>query len=142
MKKKVLNCLRAIRKNVVEYIITNRLFISYVILSLLGTMLVRKFTLGTFFSFKPFITDLGIILIIGGLGYFVKPKNQFKYYFIWLIIFTLINIISSIYYTFYTSFASFGEIATVGQAETVTGSIFERIRFVDLKYISSYPKDG
>ena len=135
MKKKVLNCLRAIRKNVVEYIITNRLFISYVILSLLGTMLVRKFTLGTFFSFKPFITDLGIILIVGGLGYFVKPKNQFKYYFIWLIIFTLINIISSIYYTFYTSFASFGEIATVGQAETVTGSIFERIRFVDLMYI-------
>ncbi len=135
MKKKVLNCLRAIRKNVVEYIITNRLFISYVILALLGTMLVRKFTLGTFFSFKPFITELGIILIVGGLGYFIKPKNQFKYYFIWLIIFTLINIISSIYYTFYTSFASFGELGTVGQAETVTGSIFERLRFVDVMYV-------
>lgn len=135
MKKKVLNCLRAIRKNVVEYIITNRLFISYVILALLGTMLVRKFTVGSFFSFKPFITDLGIILIVGGLGYFVKPKNQFKYYFIWLIIFTLINIISSIYYTFYTSFASFGELGTVGQAETVTGSIFEKLRFVDIMYI-------
>ena len=135
MKKKVLNCLRAIRKNVVEYIITNRLFISYVIMALLGTMLVRKFTVGSFFSFKPFITDLGIILIVGGLGYFVKPKNQFKYYFIWLIIFTLINIISSIYYTFYTSFASFGELGTVGQAETVTGSIFEKLRFVDIMYI-------
>ena len=94
MKKKVLNCLRTIRKNVVEYIITNRLFISYVILSLLGTMLVRKFTIGTFFNFKSLITDLGIIFIIGGFGYFVKPKNQFKYYFIWLIIFNLINIIN------------------------------------------------
>ena len=135
MKKKVLNCLRAIRKNVVEYIITNRLFISYVIFALIGTMLVRKFTIGTFFSFKPFITDLGIVLIVGGFGYFIKPKNQFKYYFIWLIIFTLINIISSIYYTFYTSFASFSELVTVGQAETVTGSIFEKLRFVDLMYV-------
>lgn len=135
MKKKILNCLRTIRKNVVEYIITNRLFISYVIFALIGTMLVRKFTIGTFFSFKPFITDLGIVLIVGGFGYFIKPKNQFKYYFIWLIIFTLINIISSIYYTFYTSFASFSELVTVGQAETVTGSIFEKLRFVDLMYV-------
>ena len=135
MKKKVFNCLRAIRKNIVEYIITNRLFISYVIFALIGTMLVRKFTVGSFFSFKPFITDLGIILIVGGFGYFIKPKNQFKYYFIWLIIFTLINIISSIYYTFFTSFASFGELGTIGQTETVTGSIFERIRFVDLMYV-------
>ena len=135
MKKKILNCLRTIRKNVVEYIITNRLFISYVTFALIGTMLVRKFTIGTFFSFKPFITDLGIVLIVGGFGYFIKPKNQFKYYFIWLIIFTLINIISSIYYTFYTSFASFSELVTVGQAETVTGSIFEKLRFVDLMYV-------
>lgn len=135
MKEKVFKCLRTIRKSIIEYIVTNRLFISYVIFALLGTMLVRKFTIGSFFSFKPFITDLGIILIVGGLGYFIKPKNQFKYYFIWLIIFTLINIISSIYYTFYTSFASFGELATVGQAETVTGSIFEKLRFVDLMYI-------
>ena len=135
MKKKILNCLRTIRKNVVEYIITNRLFISYVIFALIGTMLVRKFTIGTFFSFKPFITDLGIVLIVGGFGYFIKPKNQFKYYFIWLIIFTLINIISSIYYTFYTSFSSFSELVTVGQAETVTGSIFEKLRFVDLMYV-------
>ena len=136
MKKKVFNCLKTIRKNVVEYIITNRLFISYVIFALLGTMLVRKFTVGSFLSFKPFITDLGLILIIGGLGYFIKPKHQFKYYFIWLIIFTLMNIINSIYYTFYTNFASFGELGAVGQTETVTGSIFERIRFVDLMYIA------
>lgn len=135
MKNKIYDCLSIIRKNIVEYIITNRLFISYVILSVLGTMLVRKWTLGSFFSLKPFITDLGIILVIGGLGYFVKPKNQFKYYFIWLIIFTLINIVSSIYYTFYTSFASFGEFATIGQAETVTGSIFEKIKITDIIYI-------
>ena len=98
MEKKIKKTLKTIRKSIVEYIITNRLFISYVILAIIGTMFVRYFTIGNFFSFKPFITDLGIILIIGGLGYFVKPKNQFKNYYKWLIIFTIINVINSIYY--------------------------------------------
>lgn len=135
MKEKFYPIFKKIRKNVVEYIITNRLFLSYLVLSIIGILFVRKFTLGNFFAIKSFITELGLILVIGSFGYLVKPKNQFKYYFIWIIIFTLINIISSIYYTFYTSFASFGELASVGQVETVTGSIFEKIRFVDLMYI-------
>ena len=71
MKRKINNCLKKIRKNTVEYIITNRLFVSYVILTLLATMFVRKFTIGTFFSFKPLITDLGLILLIGSFGYYV-----------------------------------------------------------------------
>ena len=76
-------------KSIVEYIITNRLFISYVVLSLIATICVRAFTIGSALKLKPFLTDLGFILVIGGLGYFVKPKNQFKYYFTWLIIFNL-----------------------------------------------------
>lgn len=135
MKEKISKFFKTVRKNIIEYIITNRLFISYVILALISTMCVRKFTIGSFWSIKPLITDLGLILIIGAFGYFVKPKNQFKYYFIWIIIFTIMSIISSIYYTFYTSFASFGELATVGQVETVTGSIYDKLRVVDLMYI-------
>ena len=102
MKEKISNILKIIRKNIVEYIITNRLFISYVILSILGTMFVRKFTVGSFWALKPLITDIGLILIIGAFGYFVKPQNQFRYYFVWIIIFKLMNIIISIYYIFYT----------------------------------------
>lgn len=135
MKEKVINNFKVIRKNVVEYVVTNRLFISYVIIALLATMFVRKFTVGTFWSFKPMITDLGMILIIGGLGYFIKPKNQFKYYFLWTIIFNLMCLISSIYYRFFTSFASVGELATVGQTETVTGSIYDRLSMGDAIFI-------
>lgn len=131
MKKRIVECLQKLRKTIIDYIITNRLFISYVILTLIATMFVRKFTVGHFFSFKPFITDLGLILIIGALGYFIKPKNQFKYYFTWNIIICLICLISSIYYRFFTSFASIGELATVGQTETVTGSIFDRLSIAD-----------
>lgn len=135
MKDKTKTTLKKFRKSVVEYIITNRLFLSYVILSLIGTMLLRHFTLNKLWSFKPFIVDLAWILIIGALGYFVKPKNQFNYFFIWLIVFTTAEVINSVYYTFYVSFASFSEMATLGQVETVVGSIFEKLRVVDFIYI-------
>ena len=114
------------KRKLIEYIISNRLFISYVFLSIIGTVLVRYFTTGLS-SLYPFITDIGIILLIGGIGYFIKGKNQFKYFFVWICIFTLIEIVNSIYYVFYTSFASFGELSTLSQAETVTGSIWEKI---------------
>ncbi|MEG0794287.1 MAG: LTA synthase family protein [Bacilli bacterium] len=135
MKEKIKHGLKIAKKNIVEYVLTNRLFISYVVLSLIMTVLVRKFTIGSFFALKPLLTDLGLIILIGGLGYFVKPKNQFKYYFVWVIFFTALCIISSIYYRFYTSFASFGELATLTQMETVTGSLAERIKLVDIMYI-------
>ena len=135
MKEKTKLALKKIRKSVIEYIVTNRLFLSYVILSLIGTMLLRNFTMGKLWSLKPFVVDLGLILIIGALGYFVKPKNQFKYFFIWMLVFTTMEIVNSVYYTFYTNFASFSEIATLGQVETVVGSIFERLRIVDFIYI-------
>ncbi|MBE6148400.1 MAG: LTA synthase family protein [Firmicutes bacterium] len=121
-----MNIYKKSKRKIIEYIVSNRLFISYVLLSAIGTILVRRFTTGVS-SWYPFITDLGIICLIGGIGYFIKGKNQFKYFFTWLCIFTLIEIVNSIYYIFYTSFASFGELATLSQAETVTGSIWEKL---------------
>lgn len=135
MKKDFNKTIKNVKKNVVEYVLTNRLFISYCILALIATICIRKFTINSVFRIKPLITDLGLILLIGSFGYFVKPKNQFKYYFTCLIIINLTCLISSIYYRFFTSFASIGELATVGQTETVTGSIFDRLKIYDFIYI-------
>ena len=135
MKKNVKKTFKKVKKNTIEYIITNRLFISYVFLSYIATICVRKFTIGTAFNINPMVTDLGLILMIGSFGYLIKPKNQFKYYFIWIIIFNLMCLISSIYYIFFTSFASIGELATIGQTETVTGSIFDKLRISYMIYI-------
>ncbi len=135
MKEKIKLLFRKLRKNIIEYIATNRLFITYVILSLIGLMLVRNFTIDNMWSFEAFISDLALVLIIGSFGYLVKPKNQYRYFLIVLIIFTFMEVINSIYYTFYTSFASFGELATAGQTETVMGSVFERIKITHLIYI-------
>jgi len=135
MKEKVSIMLRRARKSVVQYVATNRLFITYVLISMIGLMLIRNFTVGNMFSFKTFIVDLALVLILGSFGYLAKPKNQFKYFFVILLVFTVIEMINSIYYTFYYSFASLGELGTVGQTETVMGSIYEKIKIVDLIYI-------
>ena len=135
MKEKIKLTLRRFRKNVIEYIATNRLFLSYVVIATIGLLLIRNFTIGNVDEFKVFYIDLAMVLILGSFGYLFKAKNQFKYYFILLIIFTAMEVINSIYYTFYYSFASFGELATVGQTETVMGSIYEKLKLRDLMYI-------
>lgn len=135
MKKKLVNILKKIRKYVALYLTTNRLFISYVILSLIGTILLRNFTIGNTFNFKPIVADLGVILLIGSFGYVIKPEKRYKYYFMWILVFTIMQIVNSVYYTFYVSFASFGELATLSQVKTVTGSLFEKFKFYDFIYI-------
>ena len=136
MKKKVSNNMyKKIKKSLIEYILTNRLFISYVLVSMLCAFLARSNTIGTGKSIFPFITDLGIIILIGSIGYLFKPKNQYKYFFTWIIIYALIGLVNSIYYVFYTSFASFGEVASLSQTETVTGSIWEKFRWGYIVFI-------
>ena len=136
MKKKVSNNMyKKIKKSLIEYILTNRLFISYVLVSMLCAFLARSNTIGTGKSIFPFITDLGIIILIGSIGYLFKPKNQYKYFFTWIIIYALIGLVNSVYYVFYTSFASFGEVASLSQTETVTGSIWEKFRWGYIVFI-------
>lgn len=133
--KKILSTLNNAKRTSIEYIISNRLFLSYLIISIIGMVVVRRVTIGRVSTLYPFITDLGLILIIGSFGYFIKPKNQFKYYFTWLMIFFAMQIVNAIYYVFYTSFASFGEFASLSQIETVTGSIWEKVRISYIFYL-------
>lgn len=133
--KKINKVLNKIRFNITKYIYTNRLFLTYLLLALCGTIIVRNVTINGTFAIKPMFTDIGLILLVGAFGYIIKPKNQFKYFFTWLIIFSVMEIINSVYYTFYASFASFAELSTLSQAETVTDSIFAQLRLVDFIYI-------
>jgi len=131
--KKMLNKFKINSKT---YLKTNILFMSYVVLSLLNATLLRFFTVGNYFEIKPILADLSIILLIGALGYFIKPKNQFKYFFTWNVIFTAICVVNSLYYTNYLSYASFSLLATslqiVDVADAVTENILEVKDFVYL----------
>jgi hypothetical protein len=135
LKKKVVTFLKKTRKKISKYLSTNRLFLTYLIFTLIETILIRHYTLGNTWDFAPFICDLALLIIIGSFGYFIKPKKQFNYYFIWLFIVTLMCVINSIYYVFYTSFASFSLLAELGLVGEVGDSLTEKFRIVDFIYI-------
>lgn len=142
MKKKIINTLKKIRKKISKYISANRLFLTFVLFAFIETILIRNFTIGHIFqntedamAYDPFICDLALITIIGAFGYFIKPKKQFNYYFIWLIIITAMCVINSIYYVFYTSFASFSLLAELGLVGEVGDSLIEKFRIIDFIYI-------
>jgi phosphoglycerol transferase MdoB-like AlkP superfamily enzyme len=115
-----------------SYVYSNRLFLSYFLLAIFALFLVKYNTVGVDFLIRSAIVDIGLVLIIGSFCYILKPKNQIKYLMIILAFICLICIIDSIYYMFYTSFSSVGDLATLSQVETVTGSIFEKVKVIDI----------
>ena len=127
--------LKKIRKNVSKYLSTNRLFLTFVVFCMIETMLIRNFTIGHPFSFKPFICDLALIILIGSFGYLIKPKKQFRYFFIWMLIVTTACIVNSIYFVFYTNFASFGFLAEIRFMGEVGDSVVEKFKVKDFIYL-------
>ena len=135
MKRKIINFFKKTRKKISKYLSTNRLFLTFVLFSLIETIIIRNYTIRNVFDYKPLICDFALLIIIGAFGYFIKPKKQFNYYFIWLLIITLMCIINSVYYVFYTSFASFSLIAELGLVGEVGDSVVEKFRVIDFIYI-------
>ena len=133
--KKIGNVLKTGKRKVINYLSTNRLFLSYVIFSIICTILVRNNTIGNPFDYNPLLIDCGVIIIIGALGYLIKPKNQFKYYFIWLLIYAIMCVVNSAYFHFYQSFASFSLLATAGQLGGVSDALYEELRLIDFIYL-------
>ena len=76
--RKIKKYLKKLWQLIIKYFYTNRLFITYVLLALLGTIFIRELTIINTFHFKSLITDLGIILALGAIGYLFKPKNRFN----------------------------------------------------------------
>ena len=132
--KKLEDKLKMIRFSIAKYIYSNRLFITYFILAIIGTIVFQEVTINKGIS-KPFFVDFGLILLIGSFGYFIKPKNQFKYLFTWFILFTLMEVVNSVYNTFYDSFASFAELSTLSQTKTVTDAVTSKLRIIDFIYV-------
>ncbi len=125
-KKFKISFKRGLKKSTI-YIKTNVLFSTFILTSLLSATLVRFFTLKNYFDLSPFLADLSFVLMIGALGYFLKPKNQFKYFFTWSIIFTILCTINTVYYTNFLSYISFSLIKTSFQLAGVTDAVIENV---------------
>ena len=89
-----------------------------------------------YIAIAPILADLSIVIIVGGLGFLLKPKNRFGYYLGFSIFFTAICLINSIYYTYYTSFASVSMLSLTQYVGDVGDAVVEQvIDFKDLLYI-------
>ena len=118
------------------YVKTNILFIGFILVSLVNSTLLRFFTVEKFWTIKPILADLSVTILIGSIGYFIKPKKQFRYFGLMATLFTLICFINSIYYTNYLSFTSISLLATSTQAIGVADAIWKQIMQIkDFIYI-------
>lgn len=118
------------------YFKTNKLFFVFVLTSVGNATLLRFLTVQNYFEIKPLLADTGAVLLIGAFGYFFKPKNQFKYYFAWSIIFTFLCIVNSMYYTNYLSYASVSLLATSLQVVDVGDAVVQKIMEIkDFSYL-------
>lgn len=136
MKQKFNDFIKLFKIHSKTYFKTNVLFMTFVLTSLINGCLVRFLTVKNYFAISPIIADLAIILMIGAFGYFIKPKNQFKYFFTLSIVFSLVCIVNSMYYTNYVSFASFSLLKTSLQIVDVSDAVVDNVmEFKDFAYL-------
>lgn len=121
--------------NLWEFIKYNRQFLSFVILCLISCMLVRHYTINQFWNFKSTFFDMSVIILLGSLAYFFKPKKQFYYFMTIIIIITLINFINGIYYAFFSNYVSFALLASLGQTAEVSDAVFEKLKLANFVYL-------
>ena len=134
-KNKISKVFKKLRTFFITYAKTNIIFISYVLVCLINSTLLRYFTTDSILNIKPFLADLALLILIGSLGYLIKPKNRFKYYSSWAICFTAICIINCVYYHNYVSFVSFSLLSTSKQAVSVADAITKIFELKDLLFL-------
>jgi hypothetical protein len=118
-----------------SYVVSNRLFFSYTLISLFTCILARQLTVGFGIDIRSVVVELSIILMVGSFCYLKRPTKRFSYLFKWLCFFAALGAIHTVYYKFYTSFGSIGDVASLSQAETVTGSIFEKLKIENIFFL-------
>lgn len=135
-KRKLIDILNKSKDSVIYFFKNNILFTTFIITNLINGSLIRFLTVKNFTAFSPILADLTFILFVGVFAYFFKPKNRFKYFMTWSVIFTLVCVINSMYYTNYVSFTSFSLLATSLQISGVDGGALENImELKDFSYI-------
>ena len=134
-ERKLKSKIKNIKKLLYGYASTNILFMTFFFSSIINSTLLRFFTVKNYFGVTPLLADASIVLMVGAFGYFIKPKNQFKYFFTWGIVFTLLCVINSVYYTNYLSFVSFSLIETSLQVVSVGDAVTNIIELKDFSFI-------
>ena len=114
-------------KRILVYLKTNIIFEVFIIVNIINGIMLRYYTIGNAFDIKPLFGDLTLILVLGSVAYFIKPKRQVIYLSILTIIFSLTCFINCVYNGNYKNFASFSMLSTATELTGYTDAVFENI---------------
>ena len=114
---------------------TNVLFFTFIVTTVINSIILRSMTVNKTFYIKPMIADITITIFVGSFAYFFKPKSRFKYFFIWAIIFCTVCIVNAIYFKNYLSFASFSLLTTLTQLGGYTDALGNIVDIKDFVYL-------
>lgn len=143
LKKNTIRQIKRIKRDhlIREYFKNNILFLVFVLTGVLNATILRflcMHSLENYLSWKAILADTIVVSAIGALGYLIKPKDRFWYYFGFCIFLTAICMINSVYYTFYTSFASVSMLSLTQYIGDVGDAVVENVlQLKDLIYIIS-----
>lgn len=143
LKKNTIRQIKRIKRDhlIREYFKNNTLFLVFVLTGVLNATILRflcMHSLENYLSWKAILADTIVVSAIGALGYLIKPKDRFWYYFGFCIFLTAICMINSVYYTFYTSFASVSMLSLTQYIGDVGDAVVENVlQLKDLVYIIS-----
>lgn len=112
---------------IVHYLNNNLLFLGFVFGCVLNSTLLRMMTLHDYFYIKPFLADVAVIMVVGLIGYFIRPSRRFVYYIVLLSALSILNFGNSVYYTNFKSFVSASQIATAAQLNGVMDAVTHNI---------------
>ena len=118
-----------------DFIDNNKVFLLFVIISLLIGLCIRLFTIGTPLSFKASFCDLFLILLVGSFSFLMKDSNRYFYYLIWIIFSSCLCIGNTIYYEFYESFISINLIGTASMVGQVNDALWVKIHLPQFLYV-------
>lgn len=141
LKRNFVNTIKKMRRDHVirEYAKNNILFLSFVIIMVINSSILRFFcmhSIENYLSWKAVLADTMVVVAIGSFCYLFKPKNRFAYLMVFTIILTAICMINSVYYTFYTSFASVSMLSLTQYIGDVGDAVVENVLQVkDLIYL-------
>ena len=123
------------KKIIIEFIKNNKLFLSYILLTLINCFFIRYFTVGNYKNIKTIYIDLSYILLLGNFVYLLKPEKRYKYLLIIIGIITFMCVLNSIYYGNYSSFASISLLTTLGQVAEVGDAVVDQLKLIHFIYI-------
>ena len=86
LKKNVTERIKVIKRDhlVREYFKNNILFLTYVLVCVLNSTMLRflcMHSVENYLSLKAILADTIVVSAVGAFGYLLKPKDRFAYYF-------------------------------------------------------------